>query len=276
MKNTSILLLCFLIASCQKIKKETPKENHLITKIDQTIKTAAYQYKFLGKQLKTGEYPKTYDSNKDSLIVSNSGWWCSGFYPGSLLYLYEELKDEKLLALAESTFDDLKKEQYNTFTHDLGFMMFCSFGHANRLNPKTEYETILVQSAESLITRYVPSVNAIRSWDSHPLNHAKKDEVVVIIDNMMNLELLFWAYEFTQDKRFYDIAIKHANTTIKNHFRPDNSSYHQLIYAESDGAVKAKITAQGAGDESAWARGQAWGLYGYTLMYRSTKGSYLS
>ncbi len=261
-------LLCSLLFSCQTAQKP---EDSLSTKINHAFELAADQYKYLGSQIKTGEYPQTYIESEDKLITSDSGWWCSGFYPGSLLYLYEVIQNEELKQLAEKTFDDLKKEQFNTNTHDLGFMMYCSFGNALRLDPKPEYEDILVKSAESLSTRFIESAQIIRSWDSHPFNHAEEDEIAVIIDNMMNLELLFWASEHTNDPRFHDIAIAHANTTLKNHFRADNSSYHQLIYREKDGTVRAKITAQGAADESAWARGQAWGLYGYTVMYRITK-----
>ncbi len=158
----------------------------------------------------------------------------------------------------------LEKEQYNTSTHDLGFMMYCSFGNANRLNPQAAYTNILINSARSLATRFSPVTGCIRSWDSKP------EDFIVIIDNMMNLELLFWATKATGDSSFYNIAVTHANTTLENHFRSDNSSYHVLNY-DSTGAVKQKKTAQGLHDESAWARGQAWGLYGYTATYRETK-----
>jgi len=144
-------------------------------------------------------------------------------------------------------------------------MMYCSFGNANRLSPKEEYKEILMNSAKSLSTRFNEKVGAIRSWDS------SDDSFLVIIDNMMNLELLFWASEHSGDKMYKDIAITHANTTMGNHFRKDNSSYHVINYNVNTGEVKQKRTAQGAADESAWARGQAWGLYGYTVMYRETK-----
>jgi hypothetical protein len=159
----------------------------------------------------------------------------------------------------------LEKEKNNTGTHDLGFMMGCSYGNANRIAPKSEYTEILLTSARSLSTRFNPKVGCIRSWDS------KSGDFIVIIDNMMNLELLFWATKVSGDSSFYKIAVTHANTTIKNHFRSDNSSYHVLNYDEQTGVVKEKKTAQGAANESAWARGQAWGLYGYTATYRETK-----
>jgi hypothetical protein len=159
----------------------------------------------------------------------------------------------------------LEKEQFNKTTHDLGFMMYCSFGNARRLAPKPEYDSIIINSARSLASRFNKAVGCIRSWDSDA------GRFMVIIDNMMNLELLFAATRITGDSTFYKIAVTHANTTLKNHFRPDYSSYHLVIYNPADGSVLKKQTVQGAADESAWARGQAWALYGYTMMYRETK-----
>jgi uncharacterized protein YyaL (SSP411 family) len=144
-------------------------------------------------------------------------------------------------------------------------MMFCSFGNANRIQPKQEYPEILLTSARSLSSRFNPNVGCIKSWES------KKEDFVVIIDNMMNLELLFWATRVSGDSSFYRIAVTHANTTMKNHFRPDHSSYHVVNYDPQTGAVQQKRTAQGYANESAWARGQAWGFYGYIVTYRETK-----
>jgi hypothetical protein len=143
--------------------------------------------------------------------------------------------------------------------------MYCSFGNALRLDSDELYKQILINSARSLSTRFNSTVGCIRSWDSKP------SDFLVIIDNMMNLELLFWATKATGDSSFYKIAVTHANTTMKNHFRPDHSSYHVLNYDPLTGAVQQKRTAQGAADNSAWARGQSWGLYGYTVMYRETR-----
>jgi unsaturated chondroitin disaccharide hydrolase len=159
----------------------------------------------------------------------------------------------------------LEKEQYNKNTHDLGFMMYCPFGNAWRINPDPHYRDVIIQSARSLAGRFSEKTGCIRSWNSEP------SKFYVIIDNMMNLELLFAATRFTGDSSFYKIAVIHANTTIKNHFRPDYSSYHLLNYDPATGAIQKKQTVQGAADESAWARGQAWGLYGFTAMYRDTK-----
>lgn len=233
--------------------------------INKNITDAVAQYKLLAMNLPPDSFPKTYFPLTHKYEFSNSGWWCSGFYPGTLLYLYEQTRDESLYREAMRILTPLEKEKNNKGTHDLGFMMYCSFGNANRIKPESAYDEILMTSARSLATRFDPTVGCIRSWNGN------SNEYLVIIDNMMNLELLFWATRHSGDSSFYKIAITHANTTLKNHFRPDYSSYHVLNYDASTGKVKQKRTAQGAADESAWARGQTWGLYGYTMCYRETK-----
>ncbi|MFC6859063.1 glycoside hydrolase family 88 protein [Zunongwangia atlantica] len=250
----------------EKITKSVSEE-----KIDSVNQLAANQYLSMAKNLEESRYPKTFYPEINKFETSNSGWWTSGFYPGTLLYLYEETGEDSLKIEAERILTDLKSEESNTSTHDLGFMMFCSFGNANRIDPKPEYQEILMNSAKSLATRYNDTVKAIRSWDSASWNKAGEDDLVVIIDNMMNLELLFWATEHSGDSTYYDIAVNHANTTMENHFREDYSSYHEVIYDEATGDVKKQITNQGFADDSNWARGQAWGLYGYVVMYRATK-----
>jgi hypothetical protein len=143
--------------------------------------------------------------------------------------------------------------------------MYSSFGNANRIRPNERYKEILLNSSKSLISRFNPKVGCIRSWDSGP------EDYLVIIDNMMNLEMLFWATHETGDSIYAKIAITHANTTMKNHFRLDFSSFHVVNYNPETGEVKQKRTAQGYSDSSAWSRGQAWGLYGFTVMYRETR-----
>lgn len=246
-------------------------QNNPVKNADVIFNASVKQYQLLSEKVKPGQYPKTYHANGDKLETSGSDWWCSGFYPGTLLYLDEAAGAPALKAEALAFLEDLKKEQYNKSTHDLGFMMYCSFGNAERLSPKKAYEDVLMQSAKSLITRYNAAAKCIRSWDSSPWNHAGADEMPVIIDNMMNLELLFWASRFSGDATYKNIAINHANTTMANHFRPDYSSYHEVVYNTTTGKVTKRITNQGAADNSSWARGQAWGLYGYTATYRDTK-----
>jgi hypothetical protein len=248
-----------LLSFSQDVKKD------MGNLVDENMKSAARQYLYMQTLLPEDKLPRSYDSIKNELITSNSEWWCSGFYPGTLWYLYEYTKHKDLKTEALRSTQLLEKEKNNTGTHDLGFMMGCSYGNANRLDPKPEYKEILLTSARSLATRFNSKVGCIKSWNSKP------GDFLVIIDNMMNLELLFWATRVSGDSSFYKIAITHANTTIKNHFRNDNSSYHVLNYDPETGAVKEKKTAQGAANESAWARGQAWGLYGFTATYRETK-----
>lgn len=257
-----VLIICLSSLEICSAQSSTGDKD-LINIINQNFKDADAQYRVIMKELPPQDFPKTFAH--DSLQTSGSGWWCSGFYPGSLLYIYEQTKDTALYNEAVRMLSLLAKEQYNTTTHDLGFMMYCSFGNAFRLDTNEAYKQILINSARSLATRFNPAVGCIKSWDS------KSSDFLVIIDNMMNLELLFWATKETGDSSFYKIAVTHANTTIKNHFRPDYSSYHVVNYNPQTGEVQQRRTAQGAADSSAWARGQAWGLYGYTVMYRATK-----
>ncbi len=263
MKYTAVLMMLFSTCIAQPNFKPDPQ---LLKTIDQNFIDAAAQYQVQMKNLPADKFPKTFFPKTGQYEFSNSSWWCSGFYPGTLLYLYEQTKDESLYKEALRINESLKKEQFNKGTHDLGFMMYCSFGNANRIAPKPEYREILINSAKSLSTRFNPAVGCIKSWNSKDPN-----EYLVIIDNMMNLELLFWASKVTGDSSFYKIAVTHANTTLKNHFRKDYSSFHVINYNAKDGSVIQKRTAQGAADTSAWARGQAWGLYGFTEAYRETK-----
>jgi unsaturated chondroitin disaccharide hydrolase len=268
--SSFLILVCFSLTIC--IAQNKYKADKALLKIiDKNCTDAAAQYKVLAKNLPADKFPKTYFPATGKYEWSNSGWWCSGFYPGTLLYLYQQTKDTALYNEAMRILAVLKKEQFNTTTHDLGFMMYCSFGNADLINPSAAYKEVLLNSAKSLATRFSPAVGCIKSWDGKP------NEYLVIIDNMMNLKLLFWATQVSGDSSFYKIAVAHANTTIKNHFRADNSSYHVLNYNATTGEVIKKKTAQGFADESAWARGQAWGLYGYIETYRETKdASYLA
>ncbi|MBC7829508.1 MAG: glycoside hydrolase family 88 protein [Chitinophagaceae bacterium] len=234
--------------------------------IDENMTFAAQQYKVLLNNVPPAVMPRSYDSSKDSLVTSNTKWWCSGFYPGTLWMIYDHTKDKAIREEAEKRLGILEPEKHYTGNHDLGFMMFCSFGTAYDITRNSAYKEVIFTAASSLATRYRPSINVIQSWDS-----GKNFKCPVIIDNMMNLELLEWVTKNGGDKRFHQIAVNHANTTLKNHFRPDHSSYHVLDYDLKSGGVARKITHQGYADESAWARGQAWGLYGYIVMYRFTK-----
>ncbi|SER03734.1 glycoside hydrolase family 88 protein [Pedobacter rhizosphaerae] len=236
--------------------------------IDSEFQFAAKQYKVLDKSIPAGLTPQSFNAKTNKLIAFDIKWWCSGFYSGSLWYIFEQTKDAEIKKDAEKALKILEPNQTYTGNHDLGFMMYCSFGNAFRLTGKPEYKAIIQRSAESLSTRYRPEIASIQSW-----NKNKYFNCPVIIDNMMNLEMLNWASDNGGDKKFKEIAVKHANTTIVNHFRPDFSSYHVVDYDLSTGKVLRKATWQGAANTSAWARGQGWALYGYTMMYRFTKDS---
>lgn len=239
----------------------------LKSKIDNSLKVCIEQSKRMGNVLKEmpESFPRT--TGKDGeFVTSKSDWWCSGFFPGTLWYLYEYSKDSELLSLAEMMTQRVEKERYTTNHHDLGFMMYCSFGNGLRITGKPDYKDVLVQSSKSLATRFNNKTGLIKSWDWN-----KKWKYPVIIDNMMNLEMFFWASKETGDPIYRNMAISHANKTMANHFRKDYSCYHVVNYNPETGEADLKITWQGYKDESSWARGQAWALYGYTMCYRETK-----
>lgn len=227
---------------------------------------AEKQYRFLMKSVPKDKMPQSYNASENRLVTRDISWWCSGFYPGSLWMIYEQTNDPEIKAEAEKRLALIEPNKTFTRDHDLGFMMFCSFGNAYRITKDPKYKEIILTSAKSLSTRFRPGMQAILSWDK-----MADFKGPVIIDNMMNLEMLMWASQNGGDQKIREIAVAHANTTIENHFRPDYSSYHVVDYDVNTGEVLGKKTFQGYSDSSAWARGQAWALYGYTMMYRFTK-----
>jgi unsaturated chondroitin disaccharide hydrolase len=202
---------------------------------------------------------------KLSMVASKD--WTSGFFPGELWFLYEFTGKNQWKEQAQAFTAKIENEKFNGTSHDVGFKIYCSFGNGYRLTKDQAYRDVIIQSAKTLSKRFNPKVGCIRSWD----HNADKWAYPVIIDNMMNLELLFEATKLSGDSSFYKIACRHANTTMKNHFRSDYSSYHVVDYDTLTGNVIKKTTHQGFSNESAWARGQAWGLYGFTMCYRETK-----
>lgn len=196
--------------------------------------------------------------------------WCSGFFPGSMWYLHELTGDEKWKNLAIKYTEDLDSVKHLKWHHDVGFMIGSSYLNGFRISDKQEYKDVIVTAAQSLSTRFRPTVKAIQSWDIRGWQAERGWECPVIIDNMMNLELMFEASKFSGDSTFYNIAVDHANTTLANHFRENNSCYHVIDYSLTDGSARNKHTAQGYAHESSWARGQAWAIYGYTMCYRYT------
>lgn len=234
--------------------------------IQDEFQFADKQYKYLMEAIPQDKMPQSYNVSLEKIITKDITWWCSGFYPGSLWMIYEQTGDPQIRKEAERTLRLIEPNKTFTRDHDLGFMMFNSFGNAYRITKDPQYKDIILTSAASLSTRFRPEMQAILSWDK-----MADFKGPVIIDNMMNLEMLIWASQNGGSKKLEEIAIAHANTTMKNHFRPDYSSYHVIDYDVKTGEVLSKKTFQGYSDSSAWARGQGWALYGYTMMYRFTK-----
>ena len=192
--------------------------------------------------------------------------WTSGFWPGQLWFIYETTHDKKWITAADKyTQYLLPLTQTKATDHDLGFQVFNSFGLGYQLTGKKEYKEAVLRAADTLATLFNPKVGTILSWPHN--NYGGHN---TIIDNMMNLEMLFWASKHGGNKKLYDIAVKHAETTMNNHFRPDYTSYHVVVYDPETGKKIKGVTAQGYADESMWARGQAWAIYGFTMVYRET------
>jgi unsaturated chondroitin disaccharide hydrolase len=208
------------------------------------------------------------DSTEWKQVPNHKLVWTSGFYPGVLWYAYnvtgnKKWKDEAIKRT--EVFEDFKNI---TEHHDIGFMMFPAYGNGYKIGDKKEYKDILLTSANSLSTRFNPNVGTIKSWSNKM--HPRWKQHITIIDNMLNLELLFWSAKNGGNPKHYDIAVKHAETTMKNHFRDDYTSWHVLEYDSINGNVLNKHTKQGYADNSRWSRGQAWGIYGYTMVYKET------
>lgn len=197
--------------------------------------------------------------------------WTSGFWPGELWYLYEATADHKWKAAADKFTNYLAPLAVTpALDHDLGFQVFNSYGNGYRLTKNPKYKTVILKTADTLATLFNPKVGTILSWPREVPN-MEWPQHNTIMDNMINLELLFWASKNGGDKSLYDMAISHATVTMKNHFRPDYTSYHVVVYDKETGKKIKAVTHQGYSDTSMWARGQSWAIYGYTMVYRETK-----
>lgn len=263
LSSTIIAFFCLLaLYSCSSSRSE------MSILVNNSLQTATLQSKLMAESLlnEKGKLPRTIGKD-GKLMTSESRWWTSGFFPGVLWYLYEIDGNDSLKIYAEEFTKRVEREQYTTDNHDVGFMLYCSFGNGLRLTGNEDYKKVLLQGSESLCTRFRPQVGCIRSWDWNQ----KVWEYPVIIDNMMNLEMLMWASKNSDNPKFGEIAQSHADVTMKHHFRPDYSSYHVVSYDTITGQPEKKNTCQGYAHESSWARGQGWALYGYTMMYRESK-----
>lgn len=266
MKIKGLLLfsVCLLTACGEGRRAEDP--------VDQVFAVAEQH---LSAQLKAIPEPTAYPRTigKDGkLKVTKKKDWTEGFYPGCLWYVYEYTRKDEWKEAAVKWTEALEPLKKLRSHHDIGFLMYCSFGNAYRLTGNEKYKEILVESARSLCTRFSEKTGCIKSWNYRKAWNGKDEWFFpVIIDNMMNLELLYFATKVTADSIYAQIANRHAETTARNQFREDYSNYHVVNYDEDTGQALHRATCQGFSDNSAWARGQAWAIYGYTMAYRETK-----
>jgi unsaturated chondroitin disaccharide hydrolase len=263
--NMVLIILFFLFAAFQvdaQINLQVlPNINYCAAQAQKTLNTIPAG----GNNL-----PRNIDNGKTDWRYVNYQDWCSGFWPGILWYLYEGTHDQKWKTAADKFTRELKPvSEHSGFDHDLGFMVFNSFGNGYRLTGDPEYKQVILRSADSLATLFNPKVGTILSWPGmvKKMNWPHN----TIIDNMINLELLFWASKNGGSRNLYDIAVKHAETTMHNHFRPNYTSYHVVVYDTVTGKKIKGITHQGYADNSMWARGQSWAIYGFTMCYRETR-----
>ena len=263
MKRTFRYLLLVLFAfSCKDTSVKSEKPLSLVARVAaqyEVLYQNALPFKDSAKPM-----PRTVENGKLRFVGVYD--WTSGFHPGSMWNLYGLTKDEKWKQRAITYTELMDTIQYWEGTHDLGFMIGDSYGNALKYVDNKYYDSVMVQAAKSLSARFKPNAGIIQSWEAND-----RWSCPVIIDNMMNLEMLFRATEISGDSTYYNIALTHADTTMSKHYRKDFSSYHVLDYDTESGEVLQRNTAQGYQDESAWARGQAWGLYGYVVMYRETQ-----
>ncbi|RIH63585.1 glucuronyl hydrolase [Mariniphaga sediminis] len=244
------------------------KQENIPSWVENSLDFAQVQAKkMLPEVLQSGKLPRS-----DERGLREIDDWTSGFYPGVLWYLYEYTGNDFWKGNAEKVTELLEEQQYNTHDHDVGFRIFCSYGNGWLLTDNKKYEKVIVQAAKSLATRYNDNTETIMSWNARPERDWK---FPVIIDNMMNLELIYEAYKLTGDKRLKDIAIAHADKTIKYQYRENYSCPHVVDYDPETGAFRKMDWNNGFSDPqiAEWSRGQSWGLYGFTMMYRETNKS---
>ena len=266
MKNIFfILAIAGLVIACGESKRAATIQTHSFPE-SQLSAVAQITIQNLPK-VKTDSLaiPRSLD-DEGHLLGVKSRDWTSGFYAGTLWQLYKYSRDPRLKEAAAHWTKFQYKERFDDHTHDLGFKIYCSVGEGYRLLKDEKYRQYIIDASKQLIQRYDEKIGAIRSWD----HNRDKWDYPVIIDNMMNLEMLFVAAKLTNNQKFYRVADNHARKTLKHHFREDHSSYHVIDY-HTNGDVRKKNTHQGHSHESAWSRGQAWGLYGFTVAYRETR-----
>jgi unsaturated chondroitin disaccharide hydrolase len=267
MKKTLIfaMTMTIVMASCQNKEQNTfdidKNLTYCLTQADKTIASAPDTLA-IPRNIAPGSKDWNYVGYKD---------WTSGFWPGVLWYLYEYTKDQKWETSADKYTHYLAPLAVTpALDHDLGFQVFNSYGNAYRLTKNPAYKNVILKTADTLATLFNPKVGTILSWP-RAVPNMEWPQHNTIMDNMINLELLFWASKNGGNKKLYDMAVSHATVTMNNQFRPDYTSYHVMIYDKETGKKIKAVTHQGYSDSSMWARGQGWAIYGYTMVYRETK-----
>lgn len=266
MNRLFFAFLIFLLVSCG--------EQQLIEK---GFARAAEQYQLMYESTPPGMYPRTVNNSGETRFIGaeplkSGANWTNGFYPGILWMLYAHTGDLAWKVKAEKVTRALEVQKDQIYHHDIGFIIMSSFGKAYEYSPSEYYRNIIIHSAESQLTRFSEITGTTRSWDKWTSRGGTyTTEYPVIIDNLMNLDLLFKAYELTGDDKFLKPALSHADKTMANHIREDGSAYHLVAYDPETGEVDARKTSQGFSDSSAWSRGQAWAIYGFTMCYRFTR-----
>lgn len=268
--SVKIFTIAMAMGSLWSCKTKEAAKDIIQDNVDNAVAQLTLQTDIIEK---SGKFlnPRTYENGKMNYVPIDD--WCSGFFPGTLWYTYKLTGDKKWETLAAKYTEQLDSVKHLKWHHDVGFMIGSSYLNGLLLDGKEEYKPVIIEAAKSLSTRFRKGAGIIQSWnvDKGTWQAERGWTCPVIIDNMMNLELLFEATRLSGDSTYYNIAVSHANTTLKNHFRKDNSCYHVIDYNPETGEVLHKHTAQGYAHETAWARGQVWALYGYTMCYRYTK-----
>ena len=256
------ILFCFSLMGCSRQDSNFADDN-LDYCVEQATKTLPLIPPY-------EQIPNNVNSGESEWHFTRPGSWTSGFWSGILWYLYEYTGDEKWRRDADHfTHLIIPSATKKARSHDVGFLAYCSIGNGYRLTRETEYKQALLQAADSLSVLFNPNVGTFLSWPNMVQRMGWPHNT--IIDNMMNMELLFWAAKNGGDQHLYDIAYKHVETTMRHHFRSDFSAYHVAVYNDSTGEFIKGVTHQGYADETMWARGQAWAVYGFTMAYRETK-----
>ena len=267
MKKISLIGTLFIFSlmvlfSCQEREKPLDTEKYLSFAVEQVTRA-------LEPETEPNEIPRNIPQGDEFWRTRLFTDWTSGFWPGILWYMFEYTGDEKWVTIAhEKNMPVAQILERDYKDHDLGFQFYCSFGNGLRLTGNEMYKDIILTAADQLAAMYHPTVGTILSWPFARDRYATPHNT--IIDNMMNLELLFWAAENGGDPNYYDMAVRHATITMNNQLRPDYSTWHVVAYDTITGEAVQKVTHQGYADETMWARGQAWGIYGFTMTYRET------